>query len=339
MEIWLCVVLGLTCISLIFIKPLTAAVGKKLVMKAIQGSLNRTGFVRRSVTLSSGATAWYLERQPRAPSDATPILVLPGATVSMDLMGFRLSRLVRGLTDRHIVVVELPHHGRNVSVDLNFSSPTDTMAGMAEYLHEVRAATMTLATPIDLLGYSLGGGLAAHYAVKYPQHLRRLLLLVPYFYETATDRFVDILDSGNWKEVHGWETYGQMVNFFHQWLGLAPADSPPRVVMRGIHAMRQDQYPSGYWSACLSALQAASPNANTFLDDHKEALAAFGQPTLVVCGSEDAVCDPHKLVRLEALFGRATCTLRTVTCGHSFGPNGTTVFEAAHDELRSFLER
>ena len=33
----------------------------------------------------------------------------------------------------------------------------------------------------------------------------------------------------------------QMKNFFHHWLGLAPADAPPAFIMRGINALRADE--------------------------------------------------------------------------------------------------
>ena len=336
MEIAMYTVVAAAIVWLLLSKFALPVVGKKLVLANMNKSLDTAGFIRRSVRLPNEHEAWYLERPCTGDADAPPLVILPGATVSMHLMSFRMVELAHELAQRRVLVIELPHHGLNVSTDFDFKSPADSLEGMADYLHDVRTA-LALETPFDLLGFSLGGGIATQYAVKYPESLGRLLLLVPYFYEIASEPFKKRMDAGEWQDLHGWETYEEMENFFYKWLGMPPTDAPPALVMRGIHALRGDMYPAGYWSACLDALQTASTSANTFLHDRQQDLAAFHGPTLVICGADDAVCDPQKLQHLGSVFDPDSCAICTVASGHSYGAGGITVFEAAHDEMCNFL--
>jgi len=52
-----------------------------------------------------------------------------------------------------------------------------------EGLEQWRAAT-GLTEPFELLGHSLGGYIAAHYAMRYPQHVRHLHLASPFGFKT-----------------------------------------------------------------------------------------------------------------------------------------------------------
>ena len=49
---------------------------------------------------------------------------------------------------------------------------------------------------IDLIGYSLGGGVAAHYAGITPTESTAWFSLAPYFQELAADDFLSAIDSG-----------------------------------------------------------------------------------------------------------------------------------------------
>ena len=165
------------------------------------------------------------------------------------------------------------------------------------------------------------------------------MLLAPYFYETTSDAFNAQFDGQQWRSIHAWESFDEMCSFFHQWLGLKPIDSPPQLVMRGIHALRGAVYPAGYWSAFFEAASKANVESKTFLKTHSADLAQFQRPTLVITAALDTVCDPQKLLSLEELFKPQICTLRSVECGHFFGPKGATICELAHPHLQSFLSR
>ena len=303
----------------------------------LQRGIRRAKLSRGSITLPRGFSAWYYERPAESRATAPPLVVLPGATLDMDFMGARMSGLFQRLPNRRIIIVELPHHGANVSPNYDFSKPAESMADMAHYVEHVLQA-LDVKETIDLIGYSMGGGIAAHYVQDYPQRLNRLVLLAPYFYELATDAFIKALDSGDWSSIHGWETLAQMKQFFQHWLGYAPADLPPEFIMRALHALRADQYPAGYWHACLTSLHEKSHESRTLFAGSTVQLRALKRPTLVITASLDAMCDCVKLERLKEAFGPDYCTVETVECGHVFGARGTTVFQAARAPLLRFLK-
>ena len=327
---------GLGLIAIVFGTPVLTFIGKKLIGMDFQKGLNQGGLQLQVVTLSNGFKAHYFERKPKGETNEPTLVVLPGANVDMHFMGARMSGLFTQLPDRHIVVLELPHHGLNVTSDLNFEATAESTIAMAEYLEDVRQA-MDLDQAFDLIGYSLGGGIATEYAVLYPQQINRLILLAPYFYELATDAFVEAIDADRLQNIHGWETMDQMKNFFHHWLGLAPADAPPAFIMRGINALRADAYPSGYWRACLRCIHQHSTHSNTILANRTEKLAALRRSILVITASDDAICDPKKLRQLEGAFGSQYCTMREVSSGHTFGTDGATLFDIASDDMQQFL--
>ena len=333
-SIWL-VAVGVALVILTSVKPMMTSLGKSLVAMDLQKGLDRAGLRARVVTLPGDFSAHYHERPARGEVDGPPLVVLPGATIDMDFMGARMGRLFEELPNRRIIVLELPHHGKNVTKNLDFEAIASTI-DMADYLERFREVMM-LEDAFDLIGYSLGGGIATEYAIRYPQRLRRLVLLAPYFYELATDAFTEALDSDRLQSIHGWETFSEMENFFHHWLGLNSQDAPPAFIMRGIHAQRADSYPPGYWSACLRTLHQKSQDTNTMMATRTQDLATVQRPTLIVTASDDAICDCKKMHRLQSAFGEAYCELIETSSGHTFGSGGTTLFSVARDALRHFL--
>ena len=281
---------------------------------------------------------WVAERVSDGPPDGPPLVVLPGATLNMIVMGVGLERLLTAMPKRRVVIIEHPHHGRNISLDLDFSNQVDSISSMAEYVESIRNA-LGIEIPFDLLGYSLGGGVSAQYAITYPKQVHRLLLLTPYFYETLSDAFTKQFDARKWRSIHGWESFDEMKQFFHNWLGLHPSDAPPHLVMRGLHALRSDEYPTGYWSAFFDAVSKTRKESDTFLSDRRSDIAQFGRPTLVITAEQDSICDAQKLTCLTEKFGSNVCTLISVESGHFFFFFFATICEISSARLLDFLSK
>jgi pimeloyl-ACP methyl ester carboxylesterase len=96
-----------------------------------------------------------------------PLVLLHGGLGSGEMFGPVLPLLA----ERHkVVAVDLQGHGRTADID----RPIDVrlMAGDIAALID----HLGLATP-DLVGYSLGGGVALQTAAKYPTKIRRLVLV------------------------------------------------------------------------------------------------------------------------------------------------------------------
>jgi pimeloyl-ACP methyl ester carboxylesterase len=94
-----------------------------------------------------------------------PLILLHGGLGSSEMFG----PIIPQLSARHqVVAVDLQGHGRTADIErpIDTRLMADDIAALIEHLK--------LDTP-DLVGYSLGGGVAFHAAVKYPQKVRRLV--------------------------------------------------------------------------------------------------------------------------------------------------------------------
>jgi pimeloyl-ACP methyl ester carboxylesterase len=94
-----------------------------------------------------------------------PLILLHGGLGSGEMFGPVLPLL----TERHqVVTVDLQGHGRTADIDrpLDVRLMAGDIAALIEHL--------ALASP-DVVGYSLGGGVALQTAAKYPSRVRRLV--------------------------------------------------------------------------------------------------------------------------------------------------------------------
>src|SRR5262245_14643530 len=101
-----------------------------------------------------------------------PVVLLHGAfmTISNNWTGWigELSKT------RTVIAVEMQGHGRTADINRDFSyeSLADDIAAMLEYL------TITQA---DLLGYSMGGGVAMQVAIRHPDKVRKVVSVSAFF--------------------------------------------------------------------------------------------------------------------------------------------------------------
>ncbi len=95
-----------------------------------------------------------------------PLVLLHGGLYSSEMWGPVLPLLAAG---HQVVAVDLQGHGRTADIDrpLDIRLMADDIAALIDELK--------LEKP-DLVGYSLGGGVALFTAVKYPRKIRRLVL-------------------------------------------------------------------------------------------------------------------------------------------------------------------
>jgi pimeloyl-ACP methyl ester carboxylesterase len=96
-----------------------------------------------------------------------PLILLHGGLGSGEMFEPLLPQLTR---HHQVITVDLQGHGRTADID----RPLDAvlMAGDIAALID----HLQLATP-DVVGYSLGGGVAFHTAAKYPAKVRRLVMV------------------------------------------------------------------------------------------------------------------------------------------------------------------
>jgi pimeloyl-ACP methyl ester carboxylesterase len=97
--------------------------------------------------------------------EGRPLILLHGGLMSGEMFGPTLPLLA----ERHqVVAVDLQGHGRTADIDrpIDVRLMADDIAALIEHLGLDRP---------DIVGYSLGGGVALHTAAKYPAKVRRLV--------------------------------------------------------------------------------------------------------------------------------------------------------------------
>ncbi|MGC1215505.1 MAG: alpha/beta fold hydrolase [Micromonospora sp.] len=110
----------------------------------------------------NGVRLWY-----EIHGAGKPLVLLHGGYGAVEMFAPILPALA---ARRQVVAVDLQGHGRTADVDrpLRFESMADDIAGLLQHLGLPAA---------DVLGYSLGGGVALRTAIQHPGLVRRLVLI------------------------------------------------------------------------------------------------------------------------------------------------------------------
>jgi pimeloyl-ACP methyl ester carboxylesterase len=109
----------------------------------------------------------YYEMHGAATSASPPLILLHGGVGGIEMFGPNLLELAR---DRRVIAVELQGHGRTADVDrpLRYELMADDIAALLRHLRIAKA---------DLMGYSLGGGVALQTAIRHAGAVRKLVLV------------------------------------------------------------------------------------------------------------------------------------------------------------------
>jgi pimeloyl-ACP methyl ester carboxylesterase len=97
-----------------------------------------------------------------------PIVLLHGSFMTIPLNWWRVIPLLS--KDRKVIVTELQGHGRtrDIAREISYEGMADDVSGLLNHL-KIDSA--------DILGYSMGGGVAFQMAVRHPEQVRRLVIL------------------------------------------------------------------------------------------------------------------------------------------------------------------
>lgn len=117
----------------------------------------------RSGHAEAGGISYYYEVQ----GQGEPLLLLHGGLGSIDMFRPLLPALA---AKRQVIAVDLQGHGRTPLGDrpIDLVAMGDDMAAVLQHVGVEKA---------DVLGYSLGGGVAFQLAVQHPEKVRRLALV------------------------------------------------------------------------------------------------------------------------------------------------------------------
>ena len=97
-----------------------------------------------------------------------PIVLLHGSYMNIPLNWSHIIPLLA--KDRKVIVAEMQGHGRtkDISREFSYEAMADDVSGLLKHL-KIDSA--------DILGYSMGGGVAFQVAVRHPEQVRRLVVL------------------------------------------------------------------------------------------------------------------------------------------------------------------
>jgi pimeloyl-ACP methyl ester carboxylesterase len=195
-----------------------------------------------------------------------PLVLLHGAFGSAEMFGPTLGALAGG---RQVIGVDLQSHGRTPAVDrpMRFETMADDIAALIRHLGHEQA---------DVMGFSLGGGVALRTAIQHADTVRRLVVV-----------------SSSFKR-NGW--HPEMVAGFDR-MGPEMAEpmkqTPMYEVYRKVAPRPQD------WPILVSQITTLMK-----LDyDWTEEARALPMPVLIVAGDADGLPPRHAVEFFELLGG------------------------------------
>ena len=198
--------------------------------------------------------------------DGEPLILLHGGVGAIEMFGEVLPMLAEG---RKVIGVDLQAHGRTADIDrpLSYEQMAEDVAALIGHLGFERA---------DVMGYSLGGGVALQTAIRHPDAVRKLVAV-----STAFKR-------------DGW--YPEVLAGMEQ-MGPAAAEpmkqTPMYQLYAGVAPRPED------WPVLLTKLGELLSRDY----DWSEQVAAMQVPTMIVVGDADSIRTAHAVEFFGLLGG------------------------------------
>jgi len=198
-----------------------------------------------------------------------PLILLHGGLGLTSMFGDVLTLLAE---DRQVIAVELQAHGRTADIDrpLRYELMGDDIAALIRHLGLART---------DLMGYSLGGGVALRTAIQHPELVRKLVIVSTPFSQDGW--YPEIVAS--MAQMNGTAAdFMKESSMYREYARVAPRPADFPVLLDKIGDMLRRNYD---WS-----------------DD----VAALKMPTLLVFGDADSIPPVYGARFFELLGGGKT---------------------------------
>lgn len=195
----------------------------------------------------------------------TPLVMLHGAFMNIDLMGDILSGLAQ---TRQVIAIELQAHGRTNDIadrPLSYEQLADDVDALMGEIGVDKA---------DVFGYSLGGGVALQLAIRHPERVNKLVVV------SAT------YSSDGW--------YPELMDLMETMTAELFAGSPPET-----EYMRLAPNPEN-WPALVEKVAALNLAGYDWPD---EDIQGIESPALIIIADSDQVRPEHALEMFRLLGG------------------------------------
>jgi len=197
--------------------------------------------------------------------EGQPLVLLHGGLGAIEMFGDNLTQLAAG---RQVIAVDLQGHGRTADIDrpISLEAMADDVAALIKYLGIKQA---------DVMGYSMGGGVAVQTAIRHPEVVRKLVAVS--FPFTREGWYPDIRQAMSQNSAANAEPMKQtpMYALYSQ---IAPRVEDWPVLLNKMGEMLLREY------------------------DYSEGIKTIKAPTLLVTGDADSV-QPSYAVKFYELLG------------------------------------
>lgn len=194
-----------------------------------------------------------------------PLILLHGGLGAIEMFGPNLPALAQG---RQLIAVDLQGHGRTADIDrpINVAFMADDIAELIKHLKLERS---------DIMGYSMGGGVALQTAIRHPALVGKLVVVSTPIRRNAF--YADILGQQAQVNAEMAEAMKQ-TPMYALYASIAPRPGDfPRLLSKIGETMKQDF-------------------------DFAEQVAGIQSPTLIVAGDAD-IFPPAHAVEIFGLLG------------------------------------
>ncbi|HEX2208434.1 MAG TPA: alpha/beta hydrolase [Longimicrobium sp.] len=232
---------------------------------AAQSTKNPENLVVSTPTASGFAPVNGLQFYYEVHGTGKPLVLLHGGVSATEAFGGNLAELARG---RQVIAVHLQGHGRTRDIDrpLRYETMADDVAALIAHLGLEKA---------DVMGYSLGGGVALQAAIRHPASVDRLVVV-----------------SGPPLTREGW--YPEVRAAFEQ----MPANAP-HIAANVRQSPLAQLHPEVDWESLFRKIG----EQNSRDDDWSAEVAALRVPAMFVYADADAVRPEHVVEIYRALGG------------------------------------
>lgn len=244
-----------------------------------------SGLTEKRASISIGEISYYENQQSM---DKPSILLVHGFGAYKENW-LRFARLFKD--DFHVVIIDLPGHGKSVKDATLINSLENQVAWVHEFNQVVGL------TQFHMAGNSMGGAITAKYTASYPQQVLTATLIDPAGVTQYRSVMQDLIDAGNNPlVVNNRQDFLNLMDFA---LEQAPFIPWPLTEVSAQRAIALKPLHDKLW------LEMQQGHGQAF----EAMLASIQAPTLVMWGEQDRVINYQNMAVFEKLIPHASIQL------------------------------